>query len=86
MTHRPIDSSSGPTEKTSVADILQPLEAIAPLLLAESWDNVGLLLGCRTQEVQRLMTCLTVSQRTVDEAIAEGADLVISHHPIPFRP
>ncbi len=71
MANRPIESSSSPFEKTSVADILQPLEAIAPLALAESWDNVGLLLGCRTQEVQRFMTCLTVSQRTVDEAIAK---------------
>ncbi len=60
------------------------LEKFAPSRLAESWDNVGLLVGDRQTEVRRLMTCLTVTPATVDEAIHERADLIVAHHPLPF--
>src|SRR5271157_5921093 len=60
------------------------LEILAPPRLAESWDNVGLLVGDRQAEVRRLMTCLTVMPTTVDEAICDGADLIVTHHPLPF--
>ncbi|MCU0713098.1 MAG: Nif3-like dinuclear metal center hexameric protein [Pirellula sp.] len=62
------------------------LNTIAPLSLAESWDNVGLLLGCSNRTIHSAMTCLTLTQRVLDEAIAEKVDLVIPHHPIPFKP
>ena len=55
-----------------------------PLRLAESWDNVGLLLGDPQRPVERIMTCLTVTSATVDEAVANKADLVVAHHPLPF--
>jgi dinuclear metal center YbgI/SA1388 family protein len=60
------------------------LEEFAPARLAESWDNVGLLVGDRQAEVRRLMTCLTVTPTTVDEAIDGRADLIVTHHPLPF--
>jgi dinuclear metal center YbgI/SA1388 family protein len=60
------------------------LEKIAPPRLAEPWDNVGLLIGDRKANVRRLMTCLTVTPTTVDEAIRGQADLIVTHHPIPF--
>ncbi|MEO1524221.1 MAG: Nif3-like dinuclear metal center hexameric protein [Planctomycetota bacterium] len=66
--------------------VCQSLASIAPLRLAESWDNVGLLIGDRTAGVERVMTCLTLTPSVVDEAIDEGADLVVVHHPLPFRP
>src|SRR5438445_637788 len=58
----------------------------APLRLAESWDNVGLLWGDPAAQVARVMTCLTVTPEVADEAIAEGAGLIVSHHPVLFRP
>ncbi|MDO5554255.1 MAG: Nif3-like dinuclear metal center hexameric protein [Planctomycetia bacterium] len=61
------------------------LEKVFPLSLAEDWDNVGLLLGERGRVVRKVMTCLTVSQGTVAEAIDLGVDLILSHHPFPFR-
>ncbi len=70
----------------SLDDILQHLEEIAPLHLAEEWDNVGLLLGERARQVERIMTCLTVTPESAAEAIDEGAGLIISHHPVLFRP
>jgi len=69
-----------------LAKILDVLERIAPLRLAEAWDNVGLLLGDAQTEVARAMTCLTVTPATVREAVEQGANLVVSHHPILLRP
>ena len=69
-----------------VADIELAMQRIAPLALAETWDNVGLLVGDRRQPIDRLMCCLTVTEKTADEAIASKAGMIVSHHPIPFRP
>ena len=46
----------------SVASICGVLRELAPLELAESWDNVGLLLGDESSEITRLMTCLTLTE------------------------
>ena len=71
---------------TSVADIANYLEEFAPRRLAEEWDNVGLLVGDSLQEVERVMTCLTVTPASAEEAIRERVELIVSHHPLPFRP
>lgn len=71
---------------TTVADIADWLGRFAPLELAEDWDNVGLLLGDRSAQVSRVMTCLTVTAETAAEAIELGANMIVSHHPILFRP
>ncbi len=70
---------------TAVADLMQALQAIAPLELAADWDNVGLLLGDAHTPVRRVMTCLTVTPDSAAEAVAGGADLIVSHHPVLFR-
>ncbi len=61
------------------------LEKIFPLELAEDWDNVGLTLGDRRQKVKKVLTCLTVDAAVADEAIELDADCIVSHHPFPFR-
>src|SRR5689334_14925976 len=71
---------------TTVADICSFLEAFAPAALAADWDNVGLLVGDRSQKVERVMTCLTITPAAAGEAIRERADLIITHHPLPFKP
>lgn len=65
--------------------LVEFLEKIFPLELAESWDNVGLLLGDRRREIKRVLACLTIDRAVVDEAVATGVDCVVSHHPFPFR-
>ena len=60
------------------------LAEFAPPRLAESWDNVGLLIGDRQAEVRRIMTCLTVTPAVVEEAVAGSVDLIVTHHPLPF--
>ncbi len=66
--------------------IAQTLQQLAPLELAEDWDNVGLLLGSWEHPVQRVITCLTLTGPVAQEAIRHGAQLVVTHHPLPFRP
>jgi dinuclear metal center YbgI/SA1388 family protein len=70
----------------TVADLCAFLETFAPSALAAEWDNVGLLVGDRAQQVERVMTCLTITPTTAAEAIRERVDLIITHHPLPFKP
>ena len=69
----------------TVSDIVEYLERIAPLALAEEWDNTGLLIGRRDANVDKVMTCLTLTDDVAAEAIASQAQLVVSHHPVLFR-
>ncbi len=66
-------------------DLCDFLDQFAPSVLAEEWDNVGLLAGDPLAEVQRVMTCLTITPQSAEESIQRRADLVITHHPLPFR-
>lgn len=70
---------------TTVADVVRVLGDWAPLALAAEWDNVGLLLGDGAAPVRRVMTCLTVTPEAAEEAVRDGAELIVSHHPILFR-
>jgi dinuclear metal center YbgI/SA1388 family protein len=70
----------------TVSKIVSFLDGFAPKSLAESWDNVGLLIGDRSREVSRLMTCLTVTPTTAREATQRHAELIVTHHPVLFRP
>ncbi len=70
----------------TVAEVCQFLDNLFPIALAESWDNTGLLVGDRSQAAQNVMTCLTISPASVQEAIVRDVNLIVSHHPLPFRP
>jgi dinuclear metal center YbgI/SA1388 family protein len=69
----------------TVADIEKYLREFAPPDRAADWDNVGLILGDRSSPVSRILTCLTVTPEVVEEAIATGVQLIVSHHPMLFR-
>jgi dinuclear metal center YbgI/SA1388 family protein len=71
---------------TTAADINQFMAGFAPVELAEDWDNVGLLVGDPGASVHALMTCLTITPESADEAVAGQANLIVTHHPLPFRP
>src|SRR5262249_45637717 len=70
----------------TVADLSDFLDAFAPPALAAEWDNVGLLVGDRAQKVDRIRTCLTITPPAAAEATRERADLIVTHHPRPFKP
>ncbi len=70
----------------TLSTVITELEQLAPLQLAADWDNVGLLVGSKRPTIDRVMTCLTLTADVAREAVAEQADLIVSHHPLPFRP
>ena len=74
------------TASTTIRDIATLLESFAPVQLAEDWDNVGLVVGDPHRAAKRVMTCLTLTEDVAQEAIERKADLVVTHHPLPFRP
>lgn len=67
-----------------VQRIINLINQIAPPRLAEKWDNVGLLVGDYSAEVEKVMVTLDVTETVVDHAIQEGVKLIIAHHPIIF--
>ena len=68
----------------TVAKVLEALTAIAPLSLAEPWDNVGLLLGDQQAAVKTIGIALDVVPETLEAAAREGVDCLITHHPLLF--
>ena len=69
----------------TIQDIANAIEYVAPRELQESYDNAGLQCGDPRLEVSRVLTCLDVTEATVEEAHRRGCQLVVSHHPLLFR-
>ncbi len=67
-------------------DVLAVIEAMAPLNTAEEWDNPGLLIGNAEDAVSRVLVALDITPGAAETAIAMGADLIITHHPVIFSP
>ncbi|MBQ2696138.1 MAG: Nif3-like dinuclear metal center hexameric protein [Clostridia bacterium] len=61
-------------------------ESVAPKALAEDYDNVGLLVEGDAEEIDTLILALDADENTVCEAEKAGAQLILTHHPIMFRP
>lgn len=71
---------------TTQQDIISHIEQLAPLRLQEDYDNSGLQVGDPRREAKRILVSLDVTEETVAEAEAIGADIIVSHHPLLFRP
>ena len=67
-----------------VRDIINVIEKFAPLSIQESWDNSGLCVGSQDAQVTSVLLGLDCTEELVDEAIACGADMIITHHPLIF--
>ncbi len=70
----------------TVTDMARLMEEIAPSVLAEDWDNCGLQVGRWEQPVQTVWVALDPSPEVITAACEEGVDLLITHHPLLFRP
>ena len=68
-----------------IKEIVSALERFAPLPLQDGFDNAGLQIGLTDAETTGALLCLDVTEAVVDEAIALGCNLIISHHPLIFR-
>ncbi len=65
-------------------EIIAFMDSRFPRSYAEDFDNVGLLVGRRGKEIERVLLCLDCDKFVVDEAVREDAQLIISHHPVIF--
>ncbi|HKJ64480.1 MAG TPA: Nif3-like dinuclear metal center hexameric protein, partial [Desulfopila sp.] len=72
--------------KPTIADLLGVLDSLAPQRLAEQWDNVGLLVGNTSSGAGSILIGLDPTIALVEEAVAVGADTIITHHPVIFKP
>lgn len=71
---------------TTVQDIFQFLDGIAPFQNQASWDNSGLLIGSAAACVTKVVVALDITREEIDLAVNCGAELIISHHPVLFHP
>ena len=71
---------------TTVGDILKYIETLAPRSMKMDWDNVGLNCGSRSTPVTRILVALDPFEHVCQEAAQWGADLLVTHHPLIFRP
>ncbi len=67
-----------------VKDIIKVIEDFAPLSIQEGWDNSGLCIGSPEDPVTSVLMGLDCTPELVDEAVACGADMIVTHHPLIF--
>ncbi len=69
-----------------VYDLYAFLQELAPLSLQMEFDNAGFLIGHEEQDVHRVLLSLDVTPAVIEEAVSQNIDLIITHHPVIFRP
>lgn len=70
---------------TTIQEVITELERIAPPQYQEDYDNAGLLTGQPEWPVTGVLCCLDATEAVLEEALAKGCNLVVTHHPIVFR-
>ncbi len=70
----------------TVKDVYTFIDKIAPFNMQEEWDNSGFLVGDENQVVNKILFALDITTDVVNQAIDFGADLIITHHPLIFKP
>ncbi len=69
-----------------VNDFLEVINELFPFELAEKWDNVGLQIATRERKIKKVFITLDVTEKVVEYVKKNEFDLIISHHPIIFKP
>lgn len=67
-------------------DIIAQFQQVAPEDFAQDWDNVGLLVGDRRQEIHKIFIALDADETAIAQARELGAELLLTHHPLIFSP
>jgi len=82
----PPNAALGGGRMATVGEVAAVLDRLWPPAWAEAWDNVGLLVGGSGDPVSRCLCALDADTSTVAAAAEAGAELLVTHHPLPFRP
>ena len=70
---------------TTIKELVDYLESIAPAAYQENYDNSGLLVGDFSTVIKGVLVCLDATEAVVEEATNAGCNVVVAHHPIVFR-
>lgn len=70
---------------TTIKEITNYLEMLAPLSSQEEYDNCGLIVGDASLEVKNILVTLDCTEEIVEEALIKGCNMIVAHHPILFR-
>lgn len=70
---------------SKVIDISKKIEKMAPVLLKEDYDNVGIMVGDPQQDVKKVLLALDCTNEVITEAVENKCDMIIAHHPLLFR-
>ena len=70
----------------TVREFYNFIDSIAPFNTQEEWDNSGILVGDENAQVNRILFTLDITDDIINQAVASGCELIISHHPLIFRP
>lgn len=68
----------------TIGEVIRCIEDFAPLRYQESYDNAGLIVGDAARPVQGVLICLDSTEAVLEEAMRQGCNLIIAHHPIVF--
>ncbi|HHX13580.1 MAG TPA: Nif3-like dinuclear metal center hexameric protein, partial [Clostridiales bacterium] len=66
-------------------ELLNHLRFIAPRELEEDWDNGGFQINLRRPAVNKILVCLEITHKVIDEAVNAGVDFIVTHHPLLFH-
>jgi dinuclear metal center YbgI/SA1388 family protein len=69
-----------------IKQIIESLEKLAPPMLQEEYDNAGLIWGDPEKDIEGVLICVDITDEIIEEAISHNCQLIISHHPLIFRP
>ncbi len=70
----------------TVKDIFEFIDSLAPFSTQCDWDNSGMLVGDRNKTVRKIAVVLDITTEAIEKAAEMNADLIVSHHPVIFRP
>lgn len=70
----------------NIKSVSEYLDSIAPYKTQCDWDNCGLLVGNAENVVEKIGICLDLTRETLEDAIKNGCNLIITHHPVIFSP
>jgi len=82
----PKTAKTAPSQGWTVATVIEQLEDLWPESGAEAWDSPGLVVGDPHQRVTSIHLMVDAVAGSIDEALEQGADLIIAHHPLLLRP
>ena len=71
---------------STVLQIYEAIDRLAPFSLSMDFDNTGILVGDRQKKVERTLLALDCTKEVLRQAKELGAQLIITHHPIIFHP